>query len=178
MLYKNERERKEHQLCIKCEAVPVVRGYSCRACYEKFMLSNRQSMRKCCGYSVRTHWDPEKLVDVPIDEREAYDAIRAKIAAETKVPGAKCDSVCRKYKITYPRIRKICREYGVEMTRKRGSGDHPISHERRVLMANVLADARSGMCLSDLKKKYQGYAVRYICKRYGVDVAKAPKSEI
>jgi hypothetical protein len=63
------------------------------------------------------------------------------------------------------------------MTRKRGSGDHQKTTERLAMEAKVLADARAGMYLRDLKLKYPGHEVRHICSLAGVTVAKVPENE-
>ncbi len=158
-------------MCIKCEAAPVVASYRCSACNQTYRDLHRKQARANFGCVPRQIWNPETQAFVPFDDREAYDRVRAQAALEIN-QGAHASATCTKYKLSPPRLRKICVEHGVTLKWKAGSGEHTKSPERLTLEAAVLADARSGMILRDLKAKYPGHEVRYICVRAGVTVAK------
>lgn len=165
MNYATEVLRKQAGVCIKCEGSPVVWKDHCAACASKYHAAERKRSREQMGCAARQIWSPEKQCFVLYDDREAYDQIRAQVAKEIG-DGAKGRDMLVKYKMTWTRLKKICMEYGVAMTRKRG--DRWKTPERVALEAAVLADARAGMCLRDLKKKYPGHEVRYICRKAGV----------
>jgi hypothetical protein len=171
MKYGSQRERKQSGVCIVCEGAPVVQCYRCLACYATYRDASRKEARKRLKCLPRQIWNPETQVFVSIDDRDGYDAVRAKIAREMDA-GAKGWPICEKYKLSWPRLRKICVEHGVTSKRKQGGWDHPKTPERVALEASVLADARAGMCLRDLRTKYPGHAVSYICVRAGVTVTK------
>lgn len=178
MQYRTVHERRLNRVCIKCEGTPVEGTYRCAACNAKYRDENRLKMRKAYGCVPRTHWCPAKQVYVQMDEREAYEAVRAAIALDM-ANGATGKATCDKYRITWPRLKKICMEYGVAFTRKRGKpAGRPKTPERLQLEANVLEDARAGMNLHDLQQKYTGYDPWTICKQAGVPIKKMEEPNV
>ena len=173
MNYRFERERKAAGVCIKCEGTPVVAQGRCQSCYEPLRVADRKRVRESLQLVSRQIWNPEKQVFVSIDDREAYDAVRAKIAQEMDA-GARVGATCMKYKLSGGRLRKICLEHGVAPKWKRGSGEHVKTPERVALETAVLADARSGMEMPDLRKKYPGHDPLYICRKANVIVTPEP----
>ena len=170
MNYTNERDRKTAGVCIKCEGSPVTALDLCAACHEKRRYSERIRIRRVLKCEPRKMWEPDKQIFVLIDDRVAYDAVRAQIAQEIG-SGANSRTVCEKYKMSRIRLRKICMEYGVTVMPRKG-GERVKTPARLALEAAVLADARAGMRLRDLKAKYPGHEVRYICLKAGVTIVK------
>jgi len=118
--YGTRRERRAAGVCVQCEGTPVVAYYRCAACYAPIKAATRGRMRVAMRSSGRSHWDPEKQILVLFDDRAAYDAVRARIAAEMTLLDAKGLRVCKKYRISWVRLQIICREHGVILTRRRG----------------------------------------------------------
>jgi hypothetical protein len=172
MEYPNAAKRREAGVCIKCEKVPVVKMHRCEECNRQYQVVNRKKMREFLGNKVRRMWSPENQAFITYDDREGYDQLRLRIAQEM-AGGAVGMAVCEKYQLSWTRLAKICREHGVAMTRKPGSGLRVKTPERQELEERVLADARAGMTLKDLRIKYPGHEVRYICHKAGVVPAKA-----
>jgi len=170
--YHTEHDRRKAGVCIKCEGSPVVSSYRCQECYDRHRSASRKLMRNVLDSSARMIWSPELGKYMSYDERESYDKVRAAAALEL-ANGAGVLATMEKYKLSYQRLRKICVEHGVVVTRKPGCGEHVKTQEREVLEGKIVEDARAGMCLRDLKKKYPHIDVRGICHRVGAIPGKA-----
>lgn len=169
----NVEEREKAGVCVECEAVPVFKVRRCQKCYEKFRDRNRQEARQNRNCVPRKMWSPERQAYILIDEREAYDDLQAQVAREIE-SGMSGPALCQKYKTSMGRLQRICQRYGVRFKGKVGGNRIIKTPERIALEEKILADARAGMYLRDLKKKYPGVEVRYVCVRNNVQVAKTP----
>ena len=160
--------RAKANVCVKCEATPVVCNYQCAACAKAERERIRRYHRRQGKHKPRGLWSPERQAVVFFDEQAAYASLRAQIAAEAAAGATRAELVA-KYKISQTRLSSICKEHNVRL--RRSYGDAPA---RLALEAAVVADAKTGMYLKDLRAKYPGHEVRYICLKAGVRIAKMP----